>query len=355
MKSWSVRELIIEVQQQVQRLGSHRRDGLALPNIVWRLNTAQDLFVSNRIKPDPGNPNRFQIDEKYRADLQTIIKPNVKLTCYQDTSTRQFSYLPADFAFLLNDRSIVLEDCKTEFTTPTEDAVYSTYSFTFIESPLPTAPFYRNFSFVINGGASVETTTLAGLPSKEEKFELDDYILSKLIDLGTRTSPIFQAYWERFDTIYAPNSFIVVGLVGIPPLDLQIDGQTVAKAIKTLTLKKLKPYTSGPEVSNRGVRQDFLYDAINNNYYDRPTPHSPISTIADGKLFVASSKRFLVPEINIDYIRKPRRISLYLDQTCELPGSTHREVCGLAAELILGNVEAANYPAKVQENISRSE
>jgi hypothetical protein len=352
MRAFSVRDLIIETQQQVQKLGGFKRDATSEHRIAWRLNTAQDILVRNKIKPSITSPGRFMIDEPSRQAIQSLITPNKRLAVHKQSATRGFAYLPYDYGYLVADRSIVLPDCKTEYADPTEATTYRVTSIPFNDSPLNVGPYYVNITARSTAsGVHTDDTKIYNLSNKKEKYEIVDSIIAQFASLST----VFGAYWESFDTIQKPNSFIIVHQVvgaqtNLPTHSLLIDGQEAVAVTQTISTTKYKAYADGEEKPNRSYQNDFLYDAITHNYYDQPKPHTPVAQLANGMVYVFNSKRFLVPELIIDYIRKPRRISVYLDQSTELDSSVHYELCCLAAEQILGNVEG-NYPTKVQDNI----
>jgi hypothetical protein len=353
MRSLSVRELIIETQQQVQRLGGYKRDVTVEHRIIWRLNSAQDQLVRKKIKPSLTQAGRFMIDEPSRQAIQALITSNKKLPVHKDTVTRGFAYLPSDYGFLISDRSIVLPDCKSEFNSPTEATTYIVTVIPFNDSPLTAGPFYHTITARSTTGVTpTDFSKTYDLASKKEKFEIIDAIANQF----KKHANVFGVYWETFDSVYNPNSFLVVRQVignqsNIPSYTLLIDGQQAISSTQTITTTKYKTYAAGDEVPNRSYQNDFLYDAVSYNYYDQPEPDSPVSQLAGNKVFIFTGKRFLVPEIIVDYIRKPRRISVYLDQTSELDGSVQYELCSLAAEQILGDLES-NYPLKNQTNLS---
>lgn len=354
----TVRELIIEVQQQVQRKGSYKRDPTAEQEIIWRLNTAQNRLIKSWIKPDPQNPNKFQINQKANSDIQKLITPNALLTTIIDDTNRVYAYLPNDFQYLINDRSKVLEDCKDEFATAKDTTVYPrTVTAMRFSDGVGGANFYKTivFTMVKNSVTTNETLSTNGVPTIKEKFELINYIIRQAKGLG------YNLYWEQYDTCFKPESFIFVpSITGntSESITITIDGVELVKTSVSLTSVNIYKEFSSEITSlpvNRGFKGDFLYDATQGNYYDQPQPDSPVSQLANGKIFVHTNERFIVSKILMDYIRIPRRISLYLNHTCELHESVHEEVCSIAAEIILGNIEASSYQLKVQENINRLE
>lgn len=347
MRTLTVRELIIEVQMQLQRLGSFKRDKTSESLIVWRLNTAQDRFIRDSITPDPNVPFKFSINERSRSAIQPIIETNKKLKVYKDNALRSYCILPSDYAFLVNDRSSILPDCNAQYKTPTSAYTIVATTIPFNESVKSSAPYYQ----VTTSAGTVNKTVSYNLASPKESFEIIEAVAKQFTSIGA-----LDVYWESFNGIYSPNSFIVINRIESgftpPTYGLSIDGVAVSTGITNFSVDKYTTF-AGNEYPNRSYKSDHLYDAIAHNYYDQPTPDSPVSQISGDKLYIFNSKRFLVSDIILDYIRKPRRISLYLNQSCELSGSVHENICSLATEMILGNIEADNYPLKVQENINR--
>jgi len=346
MRALTVRELIIEVQQQVQRLGSYKRDKTSEPLIIWRLNTAQDRFIRDCIKPDPNQNDKFSINEESRTSIQALIETNKSLLVYNDISGT-YSILPSNLAYLVNDRSIILPDCNAQFSSPSSSYIITATAIPFNESTKANAPYYS-----ITATGSSSNSISYNLANKKESFEIIEVVANQLIQAGA-----LDVYWESFNGWYVPNSFIAVhrietGQSPPPTFGLTIDGVVSQTSVKNFTVNKFKSF-SGNQVPNRSYKNDYVHDAVNYNYYDQPIPESPVTYLGGNKLNILTSKRFLVSEIILDYIRKPRRISLYLNQSCELDGSVHEKICSIATEMILSNIEAENYAIKVQENINR--
>ena len=66
---------------------------------------------------------------------------------------------------------------------------------------------------------------------------------------------------------------------------------------------------------------------------------------------VEQAENFLVNGFKIDYVRKPRRVSLFLERGCDLPEGVHQKIGDLTVERILRIYSDPNYQSKAQENI----
>ena len=342
-------EMIIEVEQQLQRQASHKRDGLTRDHILWRLNTAQDRFIKYRIKPDKTGL-RFEIDKKSQADLQSLLITNYSLRAILDPkdASRVYSELPSNLAYVVADGSTVVEDSEEIYTSLVEPFTETAVRLPLIDSPLTQPNYYKSFILLL-GFSEVSKLTSEGVISKNQKFEF----INPLMENWRRAG--YQVYWERYKHLYAPGNFYVVVESGLLP-NLTVDGSLASGGSIAITGERHKRISGKPIVPNDLVKSDYIREAVRGtNYYLQPIPTAPVSSISDNKIYVYNGKRFLISEILIDYIRKPRQISLLLNRSCELPGSTHEEICSIATEMILGNVESENYQQKVQENVYRLE
>jgi len=346
----SVKGMHVEVIAQLQRQGAYRKDRIFEQQIDWRLTSAQNILIKNKIKPskDQQSP-KFEMDQKAVTDIQSVIVSNKELRIIKATDTRGYVQLPYDFGYLVNDRSNVVEDCKTTFTTPTptEAYTYQIRAFNFGESQKTATPYYQQVR-VTKQSANKDLPVTTGLASKKDK----DWLINSIIGLFAEHG--YDAYWENFGDTYRANSFLVVVTALSDTISITIDGTT--KEQDEIISKTVTRYieNTGEEVPNRCYKNDYVYDALASAYM-KSIPSSPVSSLAKNTIFVHTSKKFLVSKIFIDYIRTPRPISLYLNSSCELHPNTHQEVCDVAVELLKRDIESTTYGEKIQENVLRNQ
>src|SRR5210317_546065 len=78
------REMIIEVQQGLQRQNANVIDSQFAEEVIWALNMAQDEVVRRSMRqPQPGIP-RFQISKESLTILQNIIETRTLRHEYED-------------------------------------------------------------------------------------------------------------------------------------------------------------------------------------------------------------------------------------------------------------------------------
>ena len=95
---------------------------------------------------------------------------------------------------------------------------------------------------------------------------------------------------------------------------------------------------------------DDVYQYRNNTFYV-PKIEETYGVIQQGKLWIQIPPNVIITESVLDYIRKPRRISLALNNACELSGTAPRRIVDLAVERI--KLETDNFQAA--EQLQRSQ
>jgi len=95
-----------------------------------------------------------------------------------------------------------------------------------------------------------------------------------------------------------------------------------------------KTYASGAAMTspNSLQRNEFIYNSLKNPMRTT-TPEYPLSLLTSNRIHVFASKRFIVNEVIIDYVRLRRRISLSLNQSTELPALANKIVAETASSL----------------------
>ena len=107
-------------------------------------------------------------------------------------------------------------------------------------------------------------------------------------------------------------------------------------------------------MGNKLVEGDDLYKFRKNKFY-KPYKLEPHSTLVDQFLIAYRDKSFIITDLTIDYIRKPREISLVLDQGCELAGEAPRIIVDKTVEYFKLVIENPAYRGIVQDNELRNQ
>lgn len=340
----SAKEMHIYVTQGLQRRGSQRKDKQLPQAIDVGLNLAQSRIIKSRLIEDINNPLKFEVNQKYVTDIQSIINLDVELPVYK-IGTKSYAPLPTDFAYLLSDKSQWIEDCQTGFATAFTDITEYITVVPF-KSTKSSPPYFVNL--VVSYKTNTKTLTTPGVVTSFENTYLVDIVLSAFRELGA------EVYWEQYKDIIRPDSFILVSRTQGDTGNITID--TATAEVESLT-KTINAYTANnlevQESVNRDTKADFLDMANLGSNFHKTVPESPLACIASNQLIVLGDKRFLVNKIILSYIRIPKRINLSLGQGSELNGTVHQEICDVAIQILKKQEEDPSYQVEVQDNKGR--
>ena len=89
-------------------------------------------------------------------------------------------------------------------------------------------------------------------------------------------------------------------------------------------------------VSNRVSQSDDIYTLLDDPFNTTKVT-SPLIVISTDGINVFTDKTFIVDKIIIDYIKKPVRLNIKGNISCELPEHLHEDIIQRAADLFLNN------------------
>ena len=120
-------------------------------------------------------------------------------------------------------------------------------------------------------------------------------------------------------------------------------------------------------VSNRFSQSDDIFTLLNDPF-NTTKASSPLTDVSDKGITIYTDKTFLVRDVIISYIRRPKELSLeeeeanYTTTECELPKHTHKEIIQLAVDLFLQNtrelkqrLQRETPTADKQQNVEENE
>ena len=347
----TVQEMHIGVNQILRKINSPETDSYEPQEIDWALNEESLRYIRQRINPLSNNKKQgFQDTKKRYDDLAELITP-AKLSAFYENDDAMFSFLPQDYLHIINSRTLLKDLCGT----PINSISYTPKNIKVCIVPFPQAtesssPFYQDLQIVREDNNTIlfdvnsYITTSNGLNSKAEQFYLINLALEKMNNL----SDDFSVRWETFNDKYYPNSFIFLyedlSFTGIKidPVGTIYTSNTIQ--FNTYTIPKVK------EIDNRLCKTEDLYTILNSSFATT-VAHSPVTSLARGKIIVHHKQKFILSFVNIDYIRKPRKIDLFLNQSCELDPNIHNEIVENTAKRIIGITKGDNYKEIINENL----
>jgi hypothetical protein len=356
-------EMHVQIDQALQRVGSYVYDNFEPVEIDLVLSKMQLRFIDDKFRKDRGSEG-FQVEQGDLDDIQFLIEYDKKLTAFIDTEHRKTeSILPSDYLYLVNDRSRINADCKIEDLEST--VAYQdehTVVLPFTDTTKVDAPYYEDLILDVGVTTIFDYSSFpnsVGIYDKIEKHILKQLVLDTVNqDIRENIlSGITGIYWEHYRNRYEPNSFIIItdNTRAGESASLTVDSDIYTVPLVQTSDLVVSSLTYTDTVDNRFTKSQFLHSTLNNNVYHRTNKRNPVSNISKNVLSVYYDKRYIPTNILIDYIRKPREISLSLNQSCELNENTHPRIIDLAVEYFKNTIEQQGYEYKVKDNMLRSE
>lgn len=348
-----VREMHIGVNQWLQKINSKETDSFKPHEIDWALNEEVLRYIKQRTSTNSNAKKQgFESTQKRYDDIEELITSSI-LPCFYKDSETVFSFLPFNYFRLINDRSLVKDLCNLSLgSIPTTNQTKKICVVPFPDATETSSPYYTSFKIIQQDNSAVlfdianYITTSTGLNSKEEKF----YIINLALEQLNRISPSnIEVRWETFDEEYHANSFVFVisNLPSFTGIILNPSGNIYTSVTKNYLMYNPTPVKEYP---NRLTNTEDLYVLLN-SVFAGTMVHSPISSLSRGKINVHHRQKFILSFVKIDYIRKPRKIDLFLNQSCELNSNVHEEIVEATARRLSGITKGENYQQLINENL----
>lgn len=348
----NVQEMHIGIDLLLQEVNSNIISGIKPEEKDKFLNEEVIRYV-NQITRKGGNPKKLglQDDVKRYEDMKALLETK-NLSVYYRDDRSVFTYLPSNCLRLLNDRSLTKNLCGFSYN-PTTTNTFINYSIL----PLPSVSSINNYSTYTVEINSVVVFNInnypqfaGGISTNQERFQLIDFILEAIRLAG------YEAKYENFLDVFSLGN-IIVSLNSNFTLTWYYDTVvgivvTTNEEILTILQKpvvKISDTISMIERANGLTKTEEIYTLLQTSF--GTTRHDfPLSTLERGRLNIYHDKKFIVSSVNVDYIRFPRKISLPLNQSCDLDESVHQEIVDNVAKRLAATTSSQNYNLLTQEN-----
>tara|TARA_R100001086_G_scaffold240206_3_gene166112 strand:- start:1008 stop:2141 length:1134 start_codon:yes stop_codon:yes gene_type:complete len=368
-------ELHIEVLQGLQKVDGFQQDMFLPEEIDLQLNKQQGRIVEKLTNKE------FQRTQIFLDYIKNIIVKNWDMPALTVPTNASdpllepghepqmvYGVLPTNYLHLISDRSTIYQrlDC-----AEVEDADLPTETYTERQIRIALATVAEANKYV--------DVTFTNVSTGEVVFSGAEYLLrgelisSILKNFKDPDHPDARIYWERYRNEYRADQFIIVlpgsGITDTYSLGYDEDpisggaGSPVSANSNnigdvTFTQIQQSPAAATYEfkeiTENKLVEGDDLYKFRKNKFY-KPYKLEPHSTLVDQFLIAYRDKSFIITDLTIDYIRKPREISLVLDQGCELAGEAPRIIVDKTVEYFKLVIENPAYRGIVQDNELRNQ
>jgi len=352
----SVREMHIAIDYGLQHISSNRKQSINNFLKDLALNYSVLQFIELRSSGKTNDGKGFEDTQKRYDDLKELkrVKRDIP-TIKQNDINEVFVVQPDDYYKLIGSTSLVLYNkFKEEYLYDAVEIPYKTLVFPNDYGELRT---YKDFKIVISEAGEDDITLIdidnyKSFPptvGHDSKFMYVNLLLNKAKNI----------HWQRWDDIELYDTFIII--------------DDNPNRTYTLTYKSERPgetpdeeytqtsnnhtisasiFSSDQEASYSRKRNELLSTLYSENIdenvqYSRNRHRKPISKLIQNRLVVEQGSDFLVPFVDIEYIKKPTLIDHITGKTCEL--SVTREIIDLAVQRLKAYIKDEGYQHIVNE------
>lgn len=358
------REMHIELDVRLQYMNSNRKDTVRAEVKDMVINQSILEVVDNRLPSKSIQPGKQGLEANtiLYEDLKELTK-FASLTTYVDStiSNSLYGVLPVDYYHLKSDRSTVRYDCNGITFPSTSSTTESVYILPFPDYTVAGIK-YVSFSIKFNGILGTIYSYIShSLYTRDAKFQIVNEVLDYVNKIKTfsngATPPsnaTFEVYWEYYDNVFYQDSFIFKVITAASAMSTAIltySGYAgVATALTTIS-RDYYNYSFGTtsEYPNRLTASDMVHD-VNRDYYSKTVHDSPISTLDLQRIRVIINSQFIIQNIKIEYIKKPRMINYSMNISSELCYKLQNEVINVAARKVKAMVNDPSYKNVIVEN-----
>lgn len=345
----TVNDMHIAIDLELNKLNSNLYDIILPQEKDYFLNRAQERLIKQYYSPKSNKKGEgFEMSQKRIDDLRKLLVPNYYDKVYLlpvndfDYSRKLRFYFPDNYMFLASQRSkIYYSECSTITTTNN----IQTINYYIMEVPYDVD---FNMFYIKEDGAgsnyidNIQYPVLNTLTSEERSLFIEFFISTWNTNFATTTG--WTAYYSRYKSISSEGNIIFVQTATSP--ETLIFGFEAEEAITIIGTPVNYVYltaTGGQEIiiPNRFAQEDDVYAMQIDPFNKSSVNNGPTTIITESFIDVfINSAEFIVKEIAISYLRKPKSISLQLNQSCELAEHMHAEIVRDAVNLLLENFEA---------------
>ena len=385
----SALDMHIGVLQGLQKVDGFTQDIFSPEEIDFHLNKQQLRFVEELVN------NQFQEQQVFLDNIDRLVVKDLVLPAFDNTAqipsslTKQsnepkvFSFLPSDYMHRINSRARVAQlksPCSASTLSTLAESVEEsiiTVAFPIETIDGPTSSYLIDFtisvdgtevyksSFNIDDGDLSQGSIINNL--KDTTYIIND-ILENIDVSGIAGLDNRRIYWEQYKDLKVSKSFIFVKDLSQDAFPTAITATTkestgaakttvngvVYDSPKTFTRMNNTAIAASTEfiVTEADIKVmplNELYELAKNIFY-KPSPLEPQGYMANGVLGVLGSTGSLITSVVLDYVMKPRQISLALDKGCELNEAGSRKIVDYTVEYLKLIIENQSYQGVLQDN-----
>lgn len=359
------REVHIAVDLGLQKLGSFAYENIKPEFIDYAFNRMGDQYIIERTTSSSPQAQGFEDTVNRLSSVRELVTEFSPII-YEDISIkRQAAVLPYNYFSYVEAQAAVVyacDDSTLTYSITTSPEYIATISFKVSDFGTPPSPPFANTRiYKVISGTPTKIFDFSdfstGLVDVEEIFT----VINKVLDEINRTQSTLKVYWENYRGVFYPNQFVFV------TSDNTLAGQSV-KIEYTAVLNSTGGFNTSnynKPVAGTGVNyaeKDTYCRLLSNedawhmiaHPFGTTSPDSPILTITNDKITIFINKRFILKGLTLKYIRKPRRMSLPLNQSYEIQDLRALEkIIDMTVEYLSATITAQSYQPLTAENQQR--
>lgn len=356
----------LSVDQRLQEVASFKRNKYFPQEIDMALNKAMFRLLKHGVQ------TKFQDDQISLVSVAGLIEknrfydliiPGVNDVLNEPNILSQYCVLPNDLYWAINTRVETVTDPLNCSTAPTLATTNQLEYIAIVGLPTqitPGAPYFPSLSISSNTASTLYTAPselAAGVQDLNQLYLLTDNVVESFY-----RNRVVRCYFERYRDTFSKGKFIFVSNAPLGNITITATGYTPLVVASTQATYTIYDRAQIANLASKAVttstprthEQDTIYQAMAQNRYYAPKAEEPLQTQTQDYFIVYRDKSYILTRLWTDYIRKPRTISLALNQGCELSEATHQKVVDLAVEILRLDIKDPAYQLSVQDTQLRS-
>lgn len=346
-----IKEWHIALQQELNKINSALYDVLLPQEIDMAFNKNIEMFVNQRYDHKSNRKQEgFEQSQKRTDDLKSLVRVMKGPALLGSTFQNSFSYdertlfpLPQDYRFKVAARvKSSTKGCATSFAPVSDDFKYVLNFFDLSIFSNFTKSQFQTFAIKNANTDEIifQANTGLGNYTYADIDIVKDIILDECVAYFKTQNKVF---FENYITSYYKNCILIVNFLPNTDQYRYFNGIQWLEILQTNEITETYyPVQGTPNVSSdRSVTHDTVY-AMQADPFNKTTEDFALSFFENNLYYTLYDKNnFVVSEVEITYIRKPKTVSYYADISCDLPPSTHQEIISMTAQYFLEEFEAA--------------
>lgn len=339
----TVLEMHGEVRAGLNQQGANRNLKYFPEEIDSVLNKHEGRFIQSCLKPRQDGSGGFEIDQFSTDKIRTLLR-TASLVPYDKTGWYE-CYLPHDYAYLVSDASVSRDLCGGTITsTPKTVYIYGIRQ----DRSVKVSPKYyiTNVVTLKNKTVSIPGDLQFGHEYTGFNVKVDIQGLIPHIAL------IGGFWWEKLWDVYYPGHYLFATETELTGnSQVIVDGTTTSTTMAITKVEKV--HVGGTTKVNNRLTPSSMVPRLNGTEFYKSAAYSPVSELLGNTLKVYHDNSFIVSNVEISYIRKPRPISLSLNSNSELPDEFHQTICDLTVEHLKGRLENTQGQQLAERDIDK--